>query len=64
MAPSTRSPAEGQSITEVRAGMSTTGQRFAYGEPERPVEVIKEGPSRSNKVRVRWLDGEYEGLEE
>ena len=30
----------------------------------RPVELTKEGPSRSNKVRVRWLDGEYEGLEE
>jgi hypothetical protein len=26
--------------------------------------VTKEGPPRSNKVRVRWLDGEYEGLEE
>jgi hypothetical protein len=51
--------------------MSMVGQRFAYrdrirayGEPARPVEVTKEGPSRSNKARVRWLDGEYEGLEE
>lgn len=51
--------------------MSTIGQRFAYrervrayGEPVRPVEITKEGPSRSNKARVRWLDGEYEGLEE
>lgn len=30
----------------------------------RPVEVVKEGPPRSNKVRVRRLDDEYEGLEE
>jgi polyhydroxyalkanoate synthesis regulator phasin len=30
----------------------------------RPVEVVRKGPPRSNKVRVRWLDGEYEGLEE
>ena len=51
--------------------MSTVGNRFAYrehvrayGEPVRPVEVTKEGPPRSNKARVRWLDGEYEGLEE
>jgi len=47
------------------------GQRFAYrkraralGEPVQPVEVIKEGPPRSRKVRIRYLDGEYEGLEE
>ncbi len=51
--------------------MSNVGRRFAYrerarspGEPVRPVEVVKEGPPRSNKVRVRRLDGEYEGLEE
>ena len=51
--------------------MSTVGNRFAYrervrafGEPVRPVEVTKKGPPRSNKARVRWLDGEYEGLEE
>src|SRR3712207_9314793 len=51
--------------------MSDSGRRFAYrerprspGEPVRPVEVIKEGPPRSQKVKVRWLDGEYEGLEE
>lgn len=51
--------------------MSTIGQRFAYrervrayGEPVRPVELTKEGPPRSNKARVRWLDEEYEGLEE
>lgn len=51
--------------------MSTIGRCFAYrervrafGEPVRPVEMIKEGPPRSNKARVRWLNGEYEGLEE
>jgi hypothetical protein len=51
--------------------MSDVGRRFAYrerarspGEPVRPVEVVKEGPPRSNKVKVRRLDGEYEGLEE
>lgn len=51
--------------------MSTVGNRFAYrervrayGEPVRPVEITKDGPPRSNKARVRWLDGEYQGLEE
>jgi hypothetical protein len=51
--------------------MSKVGKFFAYrqrvrayGEPVRPVEVTREGPPRSQKVRVRWLDGEYEGLEE
>lgn len=51
--------------------MSDVGRHFAYrerarspGEPVRPVEVVKEGPSRSNKAKVRWLNGEYEGLEE
>jgi hypothetical protein len=51
--------------------MTIVGKRFAYrervrayGEPVRPMEVTKEGPPRSNKARVRWLDGEYEGLEE
>jgi hypothetical protein len=51
--------------------MSDAGRRFAYrerarspGEPVRPVEGVKEGPPRSNKVKVRRLDGEYEGLEE
>jgi hypothetical protein len=34
------------------------------GDPVRPVEVVKEGPPRSHKVKVRRLDGEYEGLEE
>ena len=39
--------------------MSDVGRRFAYrerarspGEPVRPVEVVKEGPPRSNKVKV------------
>lgn len=51
--------------------MSDVGRRFAYrerarspGEPVRPVEVVKEGPPRSNKAKVRRLDGEYEGLGE
>lgn len=51
--------------------MSIVGQCFAYREsptrmglPVRPVEVVKEGPPRSRKVRIRWLDGEYEGLDE
>jgi hypothetical protein len=26
--------------------------------------MVREGPQRSQKVKVRWLDGEYEGLEE
>lgn len=30
----------------------------------RPVEVVRIGPHRSQRVRIRWLDGEYEGLEE
>lgn len=51
--------------------MTESEQRFAYrerahtpGEPVRPVELVKGGPPRSQKVKVRWLDGEYEGLEE
>ncbi len=51
--------------------MAEVGNRFAYrerahtpGEPVRPVEMVKEGPPRSQKVRIRWLSGEYEGLEE
>jgi hypothetical protein len=51
--------------------MSIVGQRFGYrehartyGEPLHPVEVTKEGPKRSTRVRIRRLDGEYEGLEE
>jgi hypothetical protein len=34
------------------------------GQPLRPVEVLQLGPPRSRKVRVRWLDGEYEGLDQ
>ena len=51
--------------------MTRVGRRFAYrerahtpGDPVRPVQVVKEGPPRSQKVRIRWLDGEYEGMEE
>ena len=51
--------------------MTEEGQRFAdrerahtTGDPVRPVELVKEGSPRSPKVKVRWLDGEYEGLEE
>ncbi len=49
------------------------GQRYGYrdhpyktAEPLRPVEVLKLGPpkSKSKKVRVKWLDGEYEGMDE
>ena len=36
----------------------------AFGEPVREVEVVRRGPHRSISVRVRWLDGEYAGLEE
>lgn len=51
--------------------MAVVGERYAYrkrarvlGEPVTPVIVVKNGPPRSRKVRVRYLDGEYEGLEE
>lgn len=51
--------------------MTNEGPRYAYrelahtpGDPVRPVELAKEGPPLSQKVKVRWLDGEYEGLEE
>ncbi|WP_353928557.1 hypothetical protein [Desulfofundulus kuznetsovii] len=51
--------------------MAIVGQRYAYrerarmlGEPVVPVIVVKEGPPRSRKVRIRHLDGEYEGFEE
>ena len=51
--------------------MTKEGHRYAYrerahtpGTPVRPVELVKEGPPRSQKAKVRWLDGEYEGLEE
>jgi len=32
--------------------------------PRAAVELVKEGPPCSQKAKVRWLDGEYEGLEE
>src|SRR5687767_4239338 len=51
--------------------MTRVGWRFAYrerahtpGDPVRPVEVVMEGPPRSQKVKVRMLDGEYESLEQ
>jgi hypothetical protein len=51
--------------------MTNVENRFAYrehvrtpGEPVRPVQIVKEGPYRSQWVKVRRLDGEYEGLEE
>lgn len=47
------------------------GQRYAYREPPfrlgdrgRPAEVVRLGPPKSQKVKVRWLDGDYVGLEE
>ena len=50
--------------------MKRVGRRFAYrerahtpGSSVQPVEVVQEGPPRSQKVKVRLLDGEYEGLE-
>ena len=51
--------------------MTEEVRRHAYrerahtpGDPVGPVELVKEGPPRSHKAKVRWLDGEYEGLEE
>lgn len=47
------------------------GETWAYrdkprtpGTPVRPVEVLQHGPPRSQRVRVRWIDGEYDGLDE
>lgn len=47
------------------------GTRWGYrekpsneDEPLRPLEILQEGPSPVRKVRVRWLDGEYEGLDQ
>jgi hypothetical protein len=51
-------------MTSVGKRFAYRETRFSYGEPVRPVEVVKEGPPRSQKVRIRWLDCEYEGLEE
>jgi hypothetical protein len=46
------------------------GRRMAYrervrglGEPLRPVEVVDLGRSRTNRVCVRWLDGDGAGAE-
>lgn len=57
--------------TQVETSITAVGQRFAYrkrartvGEPVQPVEVVKEGPPRSGKVRIRYLSGEYQGFEE
>jgi hypothetical protein len=43
--------------------MTEEGRLFAYrerarmpGDPVRPVELVKEVPPRSQKVKVRWLD--------
>lgn len=37
---------------------------YRIGDSLRPVEVLKLGPPKSRKVRIRWLDGEYEGMDE
>ena len=51
--------------------MMEEGRYFVYrekahtpGDSVRPCELVKEGPPRSQKTKVRWLDGEYEGFEE
>lgn len=36
----------------------------AIGTSIRPVEIVRHGPTRSAKVQVRWLDGEFPGLED
>jgi hypothetical protein len=36
----------------------------AFGEPVIPAQIMRHGRPRSRKVRVRYLGGEYEGLEE
>lgn len=47
-----------------------TGEAWAYREKPRDVswpilkvEVLQLGPARVQKVRVRFLDGEYSGLD-
>lgn len=37
---------------------------FTPGGSVSPVEVLQHGPPRSKKVRVRWLGGEFRGLDE
>lgn len=51
--------------------MSLIGRQFGYREPPMiyckplvPVEVVKMGPPKLQKARVRYLAGEHEGLEE
>lgn len=51
--------------------MPEIGERWGYREKPRTaggalreVEVLQLGPSRSTKVRVRWQDGEYSGMDE
>lgn len=39
-------------------------ERRILGYPVKPVELVKKGPARTQKVKVKWLDGEYESLEE
>ena len=38
-------------------------RRTALGTPVAPVEVVKMGPKPSRQVRIRWLAGEWDGLE-
>jgi hypothetical protein len=52
-------------------GAAKAGDVFAYrekasalGQQVKPVEFVREGPPRSAKARIRWLDGEYQGLEQ
>ena len=47
------------------------GETWAYREkphtegwPVPPVEIFQFGPPRSNKVRIRYLDGDYPGLDQ
>lgn len=37
---------------------------YTEGYPVLPVEILQFGPPRSNKVRVRFLDGEYPGIDQ
>lgn len=46
------------------------GQQFAYREsahgwdkPLQPVEIVRNEPPKSRQVRIRWLSGDWEGLE-
>ena len=51
--------------------MPEVGEHWAYREKPRtpggelrPVEVLQIGPPTSRKVRIRWLDGEFHGLDQ